>query len=182
MTVCIGALAAKSKAIVLVADKAITYTSHSSALLQWDVTGLCKIVQIGTSCWYVMLGGDPTFALQVIKTCETDCADNLEVTGCVWKMMDCLAGAYASVRKQRIEESILRPRFLTVDDLIRRDPNLPPLDPTLLQTVNTAVDQFCIDCDLLVCGFDNQKEPHVFLVREPGTSFPYDLEGFSVAC
>jgi len=178
MTVCIGALAAKSKAIVLVADKAITYTSHSSALLQWDVTGLCKVVQVGTSGWHVMLGGDPNFALQVIKTCETSLVDSPDLTGNVWKMMECLAAAYASVRKERIENSILRPRFLTTDDLVYRDSGLAPLDAALLQTVTTAMDQFSIDCDLLVCGFDAQKQPHVFLVREPGTAFPYDLQGF----
>ena len=75
MTVCIGALAAKSKAIVMVADKAITYTSHSSALLQWDVTGLCKILPIGASSWHVLIGGDPIFALQVIHACEASLLD-----------------------------------------------------------------------------------------------------------
>src|ERR1035437_465271 len=178
MTVCIGALAAKSKAIVMVADKAITYTSYSSALLQWDVTGLCKILPIGASSWHVLMGGDPIFALQVIHACETSLLDNPGEAGNVWSMMDCVAAGDASAREKRVEEAVLRPRLLDKDALVRRDAALAPLDQRLADSVADAVGQFQIDCDLLVCGFDDQREPHLFLVGEPGLSNPYDLQGF----
>jgi hypothetical protein len=163
MTVCIGALAAKSKAIVMVADKAITYTSYSSALLQWDVTGLCKILPIGASSWHVLMGGDPIFALQVIHACETSLLDNPGEAGNVWSMMDCVAAGYASARQKRVEEAVLRPRLVDKDALVRRDAALAPLDQRLADSVADAVGQFQIDCDLLVCGFDDQREPHLFL-------------------
>jgi hypothetical protein len=51
MTVCVAAIAAESRAIVMIADKAITLGDMVSD------TSICKVSRIGDFPWYAMIAG-----------------------------------------------------------------------------------------------------------------------------
>jgi uncharacterized protein (AIM24 family) len=61
----VAAFAAKSQAIVLVSDKALTY---SGAGVQSD-TSVKKILPLGNSLWHALIAGDSTFANEVLVQC-----------------------------------------------------------------------------------------------------------------
>src|SRR5208337_3109416 len=65
MTVCIAAFAAKSKAIVLVSDKMLTYGDYNAIQMQSD-TGVRKLLHLGDSGWEVQFAGDGAFAEKVV--------------------------------------------------------------------------------------------------------------------
>lgn len=67
MTVCLATIAEKSRAIVMVSDKAVTYGQKDSlAPMQYD-TDVKKVRRIGNTFWYALIAGDPTFALAVVE-------------------------------------------------------------------------------------------------------------------
>ncbi len=69
MTVCIASFAAKSKAIVTVSDKSVTYGGKDSIPLVSD-TEAQKFLRIGETFWYTLTAGDPSFAFSVVKAAE----------------------------------------------------------------------------------------------------------------
>lgn len=101
MTVCIAAIAAKSKAVVMIADKAITY-GHERPM-QADV-GIKKILPVGKTGWHALVGGDPSFAQEVIDTALEQIvnpeAKGLHIPGKARTMMHCMRDAYKEVRKR----------------------------------------------------------------------------------
>jgi hypothetical protein len=113
MTVCIAAIAAKSKAIVMIADKAITYGLERP--MQADV-GIKKILPVGRTGWHALVGGDPSFAQEVIDTAleKITSADgkNLHFPGTARTMMHCIKDAYKDVRKQLVTDGVLAPSLL----------------------------------------------------------------------
>ncbi len=182
MTVCVAAFAAKSKAIILVSDKAVTYGGSGpipEPAMQAD-TGIKKIRQIGQSGWWVLVSGSPSSAEKVVRTAaETLTASPILAHSCS-EMMGCVSSAYAKVRRKAIKEQILEPRLLTEDLLVARSASLLPFpDPYFLQ-VSDEVAAFNLQCHLLVCGFDKTRNPrpHIFSISHPGTADSKDLEGF----
>jgi hypothetical protein len=177
MTVCVGALAAKSKAIVMVADKAVTYPQGGSAEMQWD-TSVKKILPIGPFGWRALVAGEVSFAEEVIhNTCEL-LVSTPDDARSHWRMMERVKEAYRSARDTHAEDRFVKPRLLTRELVFSRSKDLQPLDSELLHAVKAEIENFQVDCHLLVCGFDEHNQPHIFLVEDPGEGYSYDPFGF----
>lgn len=180
MTVCVAAFAQNSKAIVMVSDKAITYSG--STPLQSD-TGIKKVRRIAKTPWHVLIAGDPTFALKVIEICESHLVarkkkDGIDLASSAEGMMACMKASYQRARRELVEDTVLSPRMLTPKLLVERSKELQPLDPDLVTQLLNACGKANAETSLLVCGFDPDNHPHIFSVVNPGKIGNHDLTGF----
>lgn len=177
MTVCVAAFAEKSKAIVMVSDKAVTYSG--TAPMQWD-TSVRKVRRIGKTFWYALLAGDPTFALDTISTCEAILSSNSDkdLGRSALGMQRCMKLAYQRCRKQMVMDQVLAPRLLTPELLVARRADLQPLDPGFLAEMSEKASSLQTRCSILVCGFDEDDAPTIFAVSNPGKVGIYNLTGF----
>ncbi|MGO9210789.1 MAG: hypothetical protein ACLPXM_06510 [Terriglobales bacterium] len=164
MTVCVGTIAAKSKAIVMVADKALTYRAGGPAM-QFD-TGIRKILPIGQSGWYVLVAGDPSFAGDVIEQAKSALARDPTLRASVAGMMNCMKEAYQKCRETAVVDHILSPNLLNKQLLVARPNKLLPLPDDHYDQVITDVQEYQAGTSLLVCGFDGDRkpQPHIFLL------------------
>ncbi|MGB7082006.1 MAG: hypothetical protein WBD54_10250, partial [Candidatus Acidiferrales bacterium] len=178
MTVCLATVAEKSKAIVMVSDKAVTYGGKDSlAPMQYD-TGVKKVRRIGSTFWYALIAGDPTFALHVIDGAEQIIASNPDLVESVMGMMSCLKAAYKKRRETLVSDLVLAPRLLTKDLLVARTADLLPLDQEFFFGVSAEAKNLKTNSSLLVCGFDSKSKPHFFSVTNPGVVHSHDMTGF----
>jgi hypothetical protein len=182
MTVCLASFAEKAKAIVLVSDKAVTYgggddDSSGSGAMQYD-TAVKKVKRIGSTWWYALLAGDPTFALNVVDGAEQIIANSPDLPNTATGMMSCLKVAYKKRREELVSDRVLAPRLLTKDLLVARTSDLLPLDQEFLFAVSAEARNLKTRTSLLVCGFDASSEAHMFSVVNPGIVNNHDLVGF----
>jgi hypothetical protein len=174
MTVCVAAIAAKSKAIVMVSDKAITFGTERPMQADVDIK---KILPIGKTGWYALVAGDPSFGREVIDIV----VDSITVPGgkvhgisspaTVRSMMHCLKDAYKIARRQMVIDKILAPRMLD-------ETKLQGLPEEYKIEIYSVIADFKISCSLLVCGFDLERVPHLFSVTSPGIAVNHDIPGF----
>jgi hypothetical protein len=180
MTVCAAAFAGKSKAIVAVTDKAITY--GSSLPIQSDTT-VKKVIPIGQSGWHVLLAGNPSFATAVARKAEQlmatkefkDCAAS-EVS-----MMLCMEHAFTDCWEALAEKVVLKPSLLTTDLWQKRGTELQPLPKEVVEKINSRFEKFGVRTTLLVIGFDRKDTPmpHIFSISGTGQGSNHDLMGFN---
>jgi len=179
MTVCISTIAAKSQAIVMVADKALTYRDGGgrSPAMQFD-TGIRKILPIGNSGWYVLIAGDASFAGDVIEQAKSE-LDRSPSLRSVRVMMSCMKTAYQRCRESAVTDNILSPNLLNKRLLVARPQSLLPLPSSHYEDVIEDVQGFDAGTSLLVCGFDDERKPkpHIFSVLDPGIYENHDLAG-----
>jgi len=172
MTVCLATFAEKSKAIVLVSDKAVTYggatdeDSSGSGAMQYD-TGVKKVKRVGETLWYALLAGDPTFALNVINAAEQIIAHTPDLPNSAMGMMSCFKAAYKKRREELVSDRVLAPRLLTKDLLVARTSDLLPLDQEFFFGVSAEAKNLKTNTSLLVCGFDSNSKAHIFSIVNP---------------
>lgn len=179
MTVCVAALAEDAKAIVLVSDKALTVgASTLRPALQGEAMGVEKMLPVGSSGWNALIAGDSTAAERVVsRACNNIDADT-SVAGSHETMMDCMKRAYQAVWEESLEDSVLRPRLLSKDDIVKRSKELQYLGDELGRDAYEAVRKFSLGTTLLVCGFDSAGKGHIFTVSNPGQSDSHEINGF----
>lgn len=168
MTVCVAALAADMKAVVCVADKALSYGGY----IQWDAdTG--KISKLNPSGSLVMLS-DEGHGPRVLTTLFDKASEiggnkrNLTITTCEEQ--------YRSAVDELVEAKFLRPRLLHKDDYLKAITGDKAND--LMRGLADEIKQFDMACDLLVCGFDVDRVPFVLSLESPGIATDYTLTGF----
>lgn len=178
MTVCVAQLANHGAAIVLVADKALTYGGFYRPPLQAESGGIEKRIAFGDFWWNALLSGDSTAAELVIRQAVVRLEKEPALAESVGTMMDTVKDAYKHVREQAISEQVLQPRLLTKELFIARSNSLLPLSDRYFMEVAERIEKFGLNCQLLVCGFDNQREGHIFSVHDPGVVSSHEIEGY----
>ena len=180
MTICAAAFAEKSKAIVAVTDKAITYGSQLA--IQSDTT-IKKVISIGQSGWHVLLAGNPSFATAVVRKAER-LMTTKEFKSCATSevsMMSCMEHAFTNCWEALAEKVVLQPSLLTTDLWRKRGRGLQPLPKEVVEKVNARFEKFGVRTTLLVIGFDYKKisMPHIFTIGGTGQGSSHDLMGFN---
>jgi hypothetical protein len=178
MTVCVASFAEKSKAIVAVSDKAVTY--GSTAPIQAD-TGIKKMLPVGNSGWHTLIAGNPSFATAVVEKTKT-LMENARYAGCHLSadhMMLCMCDAYKQCREALTEAEILSPYFITKQLWAERPITLLPIRKTLHDTIQQKLERFNAKTSLLVFGFSSEvhPKPHLFSVVDPGIGKNHDVSG-----
>jgi 20S proteasome alpha/beta subunit len=174
MTVCIGTIAQNGQAIVMLADKAATVST-----MQAD-TNVRKILPIGTSGWYALTAGDPTFAEDVIERARSKIEGNQSIAASLPSMMTCVKEAYKECRENQLVDEILTPNLLDRTLVVARPAKLLPLQTSHYLKVVEDIARFKTGTRLLVCGFDSGKKPkpHIFSVQDPGIYLNHDSLGY----
>ena len=172
MTVCVASFAEESKAIVCIADRAVTYPSYGSPV-QSD-SGMKKIIDIGNTRWCALFSGDTSFAQRVVAKVAKKA---VPVSPVDFDWMERNAETtYQECYEELVESKVLRPYLLKRDTFISRPSNLQALDSQIVSAINAKLQAFEFSCQIMFCGFDSNG-PHLFTVIEPGSSEWNDLEG-----
>lgn len=176
MTVCIAAIAADSKAIVCIADRALTYAGFG-ANAETD-SGVTKIVDLPGVNWCAMFSGDDlTFPKRVLD--KVFAALSAERNGSLAFIESTVKMAFELCWEQEIEDQILKPNLLTKDDFVNRSTNVQPLDTKLVMKIAEEISLYKQNCAMLFAGFDNDKA-HIFMASTPERIDPCDWQGFAV--
>jgi len=178
MTICVAALAEESEAIVLIADKALTYGDNIYRPAMQGESGVIKMIEIKNARWAALLAGSPTVGEQIVTAAESTLAGDPGQGDTHAGMMDCLKTAYQTVREKTVIDQVLGARLLTKEAFIMRGKDYLPLPDVYFLNVATEVADFNANCSLLVCGFDKQGRGCIFSVRNPGVATNHTLEGF----
>ncbi len=157
MTVCASALAAESKAIVVIADKALTYGGY----IQWDADST-KIFGFPHNKAIALISGDEqatTRMLGYLALMPTLGQDRPTT----WKFCEEI---YKKCADDLIEANFLTPRLLTRQEYIaaisQTDIN------AYIHNVAKSIDGYQMSCEIILCGFDSGAEPHIFHLAAPG--------------
>jgi hypothetical protein len=177
MTICISAMAAKSKAIVCIADRAVTYAATTGGPASQSDSGAKKIIDLGASRWVALVAGDLSFAQKVTERISASLGSNRSPSRA--EMQTFSRKAYQDCQQEVVIEQVLVPNLLTVDDYLRRPNSQLPLDTKYTLEIAEMIAAVQSDCALIICGFDTQGA-HIFKVTDGGAISPCDMEGYAV--
>jgi hypothetical protein len=177
MTVCIAAIAADSKAIVCIADRALTF-SGTTASAETD-SGVTKIVDVPGTSWCAMFSGDDlTFPERVLGLLAADIAKD-KPKQCDRMMMEkAVKKAFEARWQSEVEDHVLKPKLLSVDSFTADPKDARLLDTVYLNILAEEIAGYAHNCSMLFCGFDSNG-PHIFTASTPaGQLTPCDWQGF----
>jgi len=170
MTVCIAALAEDSKAIVCVADKALTY----GGIIQWDADST-KIVQLGLGRPVVLTSGGEEEISRVVRSLHAQIGSARTIT----QFVSCCEKSHKDCYQDLLQKKLLDSRLLTrkeyVSGITGSDIN-PYMQSLAESVVEYGEDQF--SCGLLVCGFDSTGRPFILYLGSPGIATDMTQTGF----
>ena len=176
MTVCIAAIAAKSKAIVCIADRALTFAGVNASA-QTD-SGVTKIVDIPNTKWCAMFSGDDlTFPERVLGLVASDIAKEKRKQCDRAKMETVVKAAFEACWNREVEDQVLKPKILSIAALSADPKDVRLLDSTYLDALAGQIADFKHNCSMLFCGFDSAG-PHIFMASTPCQIVPCDWQGF----
>jgi hypothetical protein len=167
MTVCVAALANKGKSLVCIADKAITY-GHT----QWD-SDSSKIIELPTNKCLVLFSGDDEELSRVLGRVI---ARESEIGNDVPRTKTILESEYQEAMKELKLAKFITPQMLTQDAYIAAI-SQPQLNPHI-EEIAKQVNDYAMECQVLVCGFDAQKKSFILMVISPGIVLDMTHTGF----
>jgi 20S proteasome alpha/beta subunit len=159
MTICAAALAAKSKAIVCVADKAITYGD----IISWE-SDVTKIVQLAHPGCVLMMSGSEESTSRIIS--ELASLESLGNT--VAEIKKKCEKTYQKCVQEILDQKFIYPRLLTraiYEQAMSKENVNAVIQGISAEMAKYVVDW--IDCSLLVCGFDSKKSPFILNIAAP---------------
>lgn len=172
MTICIAALGANSKAIVCVADKAITY----GEVIQSD-TECLKIIDVGKAGMVVLTSGDDDITTRLLRKLRKspmyeNLGKNLENT------ILCCETVYSECANELRESSYLTPYFLKREDFVRAisGPQINPYMKNLAYKVSKP-----LGFEFILCGFDDSGKAFIVSLDERGIATEETNTGFATA-
>jgi hypothetical protein len=174
MTVCIGALADDSKAIVCVADRCIAYSEYVTG-----DTDSVKILPLGENGLHVLIaGGDASIGRVLSKlVIHDDLGKNKETTK-----------GYCESAYRDAEQEILGLKFLS-PFLTPKDYGEALLKPQVNDVIKSIAEKIqnersessgesIFSCALILCGFDDKRKPFLLDLAPPGICTDMTLSGF----
>jgi hypothetical protein len=173
MTICIGALVAREKAIVALADRYITFSTD--VLGETDST---KIIPVNENGPHALISGSDDAIGRVLGKLRryTDIGTDREETE---KRCE---SAYREAEQEILEMKFLSP-FLTTDEY--KKALLKPKVNRSIQAIADGIrkdreeaEQPTFSCGLLLCGFDKDKHPYLMDLGRFGVCTDMTLTGF----
>jgi hypothetical protein len=177
MTICISAMAAKSKAIVCIADRAVTYSPTTGGPASQSDSGAKKIIDLASTGWVALVAGDLAFAQKVTERIGVDLGSDRNPSRS--DMQKFARKAYQDCLQETVIDQVLTPNLLTVEDYTKRSSSQLPLDTKYTLEIARMIAEVHVDCALIICGFDSNGA-HIFKVTDGGAVVPCDLEGYAI--
>jgi hypothetical protein len=177
MTICIAARCAgiesKGRYIVTVSDMKLTTGMYSSDMATLKLRHLSPF-------WKALVAGK--FAqhdLIVDPLLQILCHEDAPKDYC--KVIEAVTKVFIAANRTLAEQSVLSPYGLTVEEFVKRRSDLGDL---IYERLWSEIGRVKIGCDLLVCGFDELKLPHVCIASNPTDENPAfvtdcDFPGFA---
>src|SRR5467141_2428584 len=178
VTVCVAALAERSRAIVLISDKALTYGNAYSPSMQGE-TGVLKMLPIARSGWMAMTAGGGGTCDRIVRTLSNKISETPTIADSATDMAACAESTYRDIFKEIAVERILKPRLLTEDLWAARKASLLPLHDSIVESVSSELSQFDISASLLLCGFDGKNKANILSLGHPGIASNETNSGFA---
>ena len=170
MTVCIAALAEDGRACALCSDQMIT--AHFPIGYEFESPEVAKIPQVcGDTC--VLLAGDILFAHEVIRHAQ-EMLEDLGATVASGVVAERIRRSYAEIRLERIVQTHLSPRGLTLENYYSMHQQL---HSGVVQRIDGTMEMFDPGVEMIVAGMDGGVY-HLFTVTNPGTMVCNDPIGF----
>jgi hypothetical protein len=169
VTVCIAALAADFRAVVCVADKALSYGDY----IQWD-SDSSKIIKVNPSGTLLLFSGEEEPGSKVLAGLITEYKE-------LWHkdrphIVKTCERQYKEALDELLEAKFLAPR------LLKRSEYLSAITGATINeymhSVAKEIDKYQMQCDLLVCGFDTIGTPLILELKHPGIATDMTITGF----
>lgn len=166
MTVCVSALADSGKAIVCVADKAVTWDEN----IQWE-SDSSKIVVLNPSGAVVSSSGSEDAISRMLRKMQA-----VPHTRDVGAYIDECENRYKKCFEEMVTIEFLNQNLLTRAEysaaVSKREIN------EHMQDLAEQIAEYELDCDLLAGGFDKDKKPFLLFVTSPGVVTDMSTSGF----
>jgi 20S proteasome alpha/beta subunit len=168
MTVCVAALAADFQAVVCISDKALSYGDY----IQWD-SDSSKIVKINPSGTLLLFSGGEESSSKVLGKFIGHGKE-------LWRkerngIIQTCEEQYVAAVNALVDAKFLRPRLLDRKQYLNAITAATAND--IMRALADEVKAFDMQCDLLVCGFDNFDEPFILSLGHPGIAMDMTITG-----
>jgi hypothetical protein len=174
MTVCIAAIAEKGRAIVMLADRAVAAAQGYEIVLKAE-SRVTKIHKLSAG-WWGLLSGRLDFGHTVLEWAQVEYQKEENTRS----MPECVKLAYQSCRRVEIQDKILSPVLLTegwYQERLQRE--ILPNDEFFLQIAD-KIEKYGAGSSIMVCGFNEQLIPQIYVIKNPGQQESWTPEGFGV--
>jgi hypothetical protein len=197
MTICIVGIAAKARAMVLVADRAVSAVRGGQTVLKADA-GVRKIREV-VDGWVALISGPIDFGEVVIFDAERRyCAARNpersfeemneaarravrgEPPAPLPTLPECAKAAYQAARRNYAVDKILKPRMLTEDWYDEKVKGPISKDDDFFLAISRELDELFTESTILLCGFE-EGTPEIYILSDPGLLNSASSEGFGVA-
>jgi hypothetical protein len=175
MTVCIAAIAAETKAIVLVADKAASYVLDNRTTLKADVA-VRKIRRMNALGWVALISGPMDFGERVIDLADSTYA--VQEGPVMMGVPECMKMAYQVCRRIEAVDRILIPRMLTREWYDKKVAGAISQEDQFFIAIADEIGTFSNSSTIMLCGFENGT-PEIYLISNPGVLGSGSPEGFA---
>jgi len=170
MTVCIGAICERGRAVIVATDR--MWTSHDLSI-QYEYPEP-KIEELSSKCVAAIAGSVvlPTEAIERVK--EKVQREGIQnISDIAYALKD----EYSKERIKRVNDEIFAPRGITIYDFYRGGLQ-QRLDSGLVQMLDSEVIRYAFDLVILVGGID-VRGGHLYVIFPPGRIEPFDRVGYA---
>lgn len=172
MTVCVGALCEGGNAVVVAADKMVTFGAPMS--LQMEPPVLKKITQITEEC-VVLFSGSVPDAEEIIAAAKQQIKGLGKLP--TSNVAEAVKNAYTALKAKRVQETILGP-LIGADFVKFQSLLVQSASSQMLQQLLAMVMQHNLQTEALVAGVDDLGA-HLFAVAHPGVLLPMETTGYA---
>jgi len=168
MTVGIGAISDSGQTLVLATDQQVTIGDFTA-----DLPGMIKGSFLHNT-WTVLFAGDMSYVSPLLERI----ADGLEQMPLptAEQMTQVLTSAFHAERRRVIEDKVLSSYGLTIEKFLAA--GVKTFGEVGFSQIQAAIEKVRLDCELLVCGFDGRKVPHILYLEDPGLVRDHTRVGF----
>jgi len=166
MTVCVAAICDNLHSIVTASDMLLSNDSFSAELA-------VKTVQISPDWLVFFAANDISPCWPILREATGRCA-NRENT--IEQIQTSCKEAYQNQLQSRITDEVLGRYGFDLESF--KQNGLKQLGRDVFNDLCRQIDGIYFDCEFLVCGFDKDRNPHIFTVSNPGVAVEHSTPGF----
>lgn len=168
MTVCIAALANNKRKLYAVSDCMISL--NAPLPYQYETKDVPKIIELDDHA-IMMIAGNTLFGNEIAVIAQT----NVTSSDTMSEVAEKVRQAYQKYRLRLIEEAVLKPRQMTLEEYTEKQQTL---NQEVVNSIENALTETNIDVDIIVAGHDN-NECHIFTITHPGIVVSNDSIGYA---
>ena len=166
MTICIATMC-ENKYVVVATDRMLTVTLpniefETDYAKATEVTKNCIAATAGSAIAYTPLFRDAGIEIAKEGTKDID------------KIVELTRNSYVKIRNKKIEEEILCPIGLNLQNFYQAN---QALQPQLVATLVQSMQRYNYQLWILIAGVD-EKGPHIYRIENPGRTLNYDTIGY----